>query len=223
MSNTSFRNRALSVIGILLGINCSAAWAVPYGGIEFPEGEISFADVVVAYEPLFGGGPGPFEIPGNDGTIIDPTKALGAPQLTFDEDVALGNGGRITLQFTDNALTGSGTSDHDLHIFELGADVEDTFVEISKDGIAWHGIGKVFGAISSIDIDAFGFGITDLFYFVRLTDDPNEGGTSGATVGADIDAVGAISTVVVSAPEPFTIWLLGFGLAGIGFSRIKKE
>ena len=55
-------------------------------------------------------------------------------------------------------------------------------------------IGKVFGATSGIDIDAFGFGPADEFRFVRLTDDPNEGETIGPLLGADIDAVGAISS-----------------------------
>jgi UDPglucose 6-dehydrogenase len=86
-------------------------------------------------------------------------------------------------------LTGSGTSAKDLHIFEVGSDVEDTFVDISSDGIVWHSVGKVYGAISSIDIDAFGFGVSDAFTYVRLTDDPNEGAKTGTTVGADIDSV----------------------------------
>jgi hypothetical protein len=80
-------------------------------------------------------------------------------------------------------------------VFEVGSDVEDTFVEISKDGQEWHSVGKVFGATDSIDIDAFGFTPSDEFSFVRLTDDPDEGGTTGETPGADIDAVGAISAV----------------------------
>ncbi len=41
--------------------------------------------------------------------------------------------------------------------------------------------------------------------FVRLTDDPNEGGASGDTVGADIDAVGAINTSQVADKPPLVV------------------
>jgi len=163
-----------------------------FGGIEFPQGASSFADEVISYEPDFGGGAVPTEP-----TSITPDSALGVPDHPggiAPGSVALGSGGRITLKFLNNALTGSNDNTPDLHIFEVGSQVEDTFVEISVDGITWHAVGKVFGATSSIDIDAFGFTSAESFSYVRLTDDPDEGGTTGATVGADIDAVGAIST-----------------------------
>ena len=124
------------------------------------------------------------------------------------------------MEFTDNFLTGSGDNSLDLWLFEVGPDVEDTFVEISKDGSAWTSVGEVFGSTAGIDIDAFGFDSTDLFSHVRLTDDPNEGGVTGATAGADIDAVGAISTIARSTvPEPTTTALLALGLLGAGFAR----
>ena len=105
-------------------------------------------------------------------------------------------------------------------IFEVGPDVEDTFVEISKDGTTWFDVGKVFGTTSGIDIDAFGFSSSDLFSYVRLT---NEGGQSGASVGADIDAVGAISTVP-SIPVPAAVWLFGSGLLVLtGVARRNME
>jgi hypothetical protein len=136
--------------------------------------------------------------------------------------VSLGRGGRLTLQFTDNLLTGSDDADLDLWIFEVGPDVEDTFVEISADGVIWFAVGSVFGTTSGIDIDAFGFGSTDTFGFVRLRDDPAEGGTSGASVGADIDAVGAISTIR-TAPEPAALALIAFGLAAVGYRRNRRR
>ena len=73
------------------------------------------------------------------------------------------------------------------------------------------------------DIDFFGFTSADLFGYVRLTDDTNEGGQTGASVGADIDAVGAISTVHHSVPEPSVIALLSLGLLGVGVARRKKS
>lgn len=177
-----------------------SALAEEFGGIEFPNGVSSFADMVVSYEPGFGGGPEP------SSCCTDPGTALGAPDYDGGdgEYVSLGRGGRITLAFTDNALTGSDDDTPDLHIFEIGPDVEDTFVAISKDGINFIDIGKVFGSTSSIDIDAFGFDSSDRFFYVRLTDDPDEGGGSGATVGADIDAVGAITTVGVVCADVIT-------------------
>ena len=187
--------------------------SVTYDGIDFPGGDISFADVVVIYEPNLGG------TPPTDPNYMDETAALGAPDYDSPNgSVSLGSGGRITLQFTDNVLTGSGDDGFDLHVFEIGPDVEDTFVEISKDGSDFVSVGKVFGSTSSIDIDAFGFGISDLFYFVRLTDDPNEGERSGSTVGADIDAVGAITTMapppptVVPTPSAAVAGLAAFGM-----------
>lgn len=54
----------------------------------------------------------------------------------------------------------------------------------------------MFGSTSSIDIDFHFPGQpsgTIRFDAVQLVDDPSEGSSSGATVGADIDSVGAIA------------------------------
>lgn len=203
--------------GLLLAINSSHA--AVYGGIEFPGGLPSFADAVISFDPAFSSGNVP-TLP-----FRDAQQAIGAPDFTPAESalgfVSLGSGGRIVLQFTDNFLTGSDSAALDLHIFEIGPDVEDTFVAISKDGNEWFEIGKVFGATSSINIDAFGFGSQDFFSYVRLTDDPNEGQTTGATVGADIDAVGAITTVRRNnVPDSgSSAWLIGLTLLGVAGLR----
>lgn len=100
--------------------------------------------------------------------------------------------------------------------------MEDTFVDISKDGANWFSVGKVAGATAGIDIDAYGFGTSDFFSYVRLTDDTDEGEQgNGQTVGADIDAVGAISSAppVNQVPEPTTLALLGVALAIAGMRR----
>jgi len=150
----------------LTAIIASQSFAEEFGGIEFPQGASSFADELVEYDPNFSGG----EVPTHP-DHINPNDALGAPDhsgVSFDPgSVSLGSGGRIVLKFTNNALTGSDDSTPDLHIFEVGSDVEDTFVEISSDGVTWHDIGKVFGSVSSIDIDAFGFTSSDSFAYVR--------------------------------------------------------
>ncbi|MEM9481883.1 MAG: hypothetical protein AAGA58_19710, partial [Verrucomicrobiota bacterium] len=169
-------------------ILADATTGTDYGGVIFPDGIVSFADVVVSFDPVIVGGEPSEGLNGN--------AALGTPQgaTTSANHATLGVGGSITLEFVDNVLTGSGDNCADLHVFEVGGDVEDTFVEISIDGVVWEDVGKVTGSTDSIDIDSFGFGPDKQFRFVRLTDDPAEGNTTGSTVGADIDAVGAISS-----------------------------
>ncbi len=198
------------------------------GGTDFPQGSASFVDAVIGYSPGIVGGTQPTDPYRGDFNAIGVPDYSGSNTCATQGNctfVSLGDGGSITLQFVDNKLTGSGTTGFDLWVFEVGPDIEDTFVDISKDGATWSSVGKVFGSTAGIDIDSYGFGITDLFSFIRLTDDTNEGGQSGNTVGADIDAVGAISTVLTPVPEPSTFLLLGAGLAGLGFvvRRRRKE
>ena len=208
---------ALAGLGLLLSVSASAEI---FHGVDFPGGEASFADSVVSYDPAFGGGAVPS--PG----FQNPSQALGAPNFPEGVDpeyVSLGAGGRIVLRFTDNALTGSGNSDLDLWIFEIGPDVEDTFVDISKDGLTWFSVGAVTGSTRGVDIDVFGFSTSDFFSFVRLTDNIALDATSGPTVGADIDSVGAISSAppVATVPEPATLLLIATGFALVAFRRRK--
>jgi len=209
----------------MLGLSClamtTASHAEMFGGVEFPQGVSSFADAVKSYDPVVAatGPTAPNSIP---------ALSIGAPDYNggTGEYVSLGDGGSITLQFVDNRLTGSGSNAFDLWIFEVGPDVEDTFVEISMDGINYTAVGKVFGATSGIDIDAFGFDQSDLFRFVRLTDDGSEGQQAGASVGADIDAVGAISSVVApppAIPEPETYALMLAGLAAVAVAARRRR
>jgi hypothetical protein len=216
------RSAAVASVLLPLGFSVPANGAI-FGGVEFPQGAISFADAVVSFAPP---PPGPGR---PDPAVLNPADALGPPNYVPPNGVgyvSLGDGGNIVLQFTNNALTGSGTSDFDLWIFEIGPDVEDTFVDISKDGTTWFQVGKVFGATSGINIDAFGWGVADQFFYVRLTDDTNEGQQTGSTVGADIDAVGAISTVPADrpvVPEPVSLVVWGIGALGCAIARSRRR
>ncbi|MGE4322766.1 MAG: hypothetical protein AB7E60_07000 [Sphingobium sp.] len=163
-------------------------------GVTFPQGAISFADKVVNYNPGSVAPSTPHR--GADNALGQPdydnrSSCVSQADCSF---VSLGSGGTLTVEFTDNVLTGSGTSDIDLWIFEVGPQVEAMFVEISSDGRTWHSVGAIGGGKSGVDIDAFGHGPSTTFRFVRLRDDPARDGRSGATVGADVDAIGAIST-----------------------------
>jgi len=224
MNNVSSRRLAAAGIGAACALFASSTAAQVFGGVTFPGGVSSFADAVTVYAPTIVANQPGLSFRNGD-------AAIGAPDIASGGDcstpavcpyVSLGDGGAITLEFIDNRLTGSGDAKLDLWIFEIGPDVEDTFVAISRDGVQFFNVGKVFGATSGIDIDAFGFGTADRFRFVRLIDDTNEGAQSGVTVGADIDAVGAISSVAAPVPEPETWALMMIGVAALGARRVRQ-
>lgn len=211
-------------VPLLAVLGAAPASAIPIGGVEFPQGAASFADTVISYSVGGGGVTDPHQGSSNALNVPDYAGINSCPSQAGCSFVTLGDGGSIVLQFTNNLLTGSGDNGLDLWIFEVGPDIEDTFVEISMNGSTWFDVGKVVGATAGIDIDAFGWGASDEFGYIRLTDDTDEDGQSGATAGADIDAVGAISTRVVSTvPEPGTIGLIGLGLVGLLSSRRRRR
>ncbi len=212
----------------LVALLCVApAQATVIGGVEFPQGTLSFADAVVSYTP----GPGPAA------AFTEPANSLGAPDVNFTNGLqcyslpstanclftSLGNSGTLVLQFTDNLLTGSSPSGsfpgvgdgvNDLYVFEVGV-AESTSVEISANGNDWFNVGQIGGGGGSIgvftygfDIDKLGFGTSDSFSLVRIVDLEIEPGTSPE--GADIDAVGAISSVPLPASAGFL--LTGFAM-----------
>ena len=177
-------------------------------GDFYADGALSFADLAPAnlYNPRAGGGPVPIaglQVPGN---------AVGAPDYTGIGEpipgqgvVSLGRGGVLVVQFTDNFLTGSNDVRPDLAVYEVGLP-ELVRVEVSADGVNYTSVGTASFSNRFIDLDQYGFNSLSQLQFVRLTDEPGDGPTSGDSVGADIDAVGALS----SRPG------LRFGTSGTG-------
>lgn len=198
----------LAVIILGLAVSPDRAVAQVFRGVEFPQGAASFADAVVAYAP-------DLQYPLRS-DVKNPGEALGPPDDVTGipaEYVSLGNGGSLTLRFVDNALTGSGNANKDLWVFEIGPLVEDTTVAISRDAIVWTEVGTVAGSTSGVDIDPFVSDPAVKYSYVRLIDVATEDVDTGNTAGADIDAVGAISTVVRPADTTAPLVTVPAGLA----------
>ena len=175
-----------------------------FSGISFPHGGISFADSIDPANVTLGSDV--------DSEYTDIFAALSSPDgtgrgpepETGEFTLSLGSGGRAVFEFTDNLLIGNDSPSPDLVIFETGAS-ESVRVEISRDGQNYFDVGVASGLSPFIDLDASGYGSGDRFAFVRLTDvvTPFDEPTSSfGPAGADIDAVGAISTVAVDLYTP---------------------
>jgi hypothetical protein len=210
--------KVTTIIALIAGITITTnAGAVLIGGVEFPDGATSFADAVVNYNPGSDVAP----------NYNDPAAALGVPDWSGDNFTAasLGEGGSLTLQFTNNSLTTSGDNAADLWIFEIGGAIESFNVQISTDNVTYIDLGDISGQPSGIDIDAVaGVTLGTLYSYVLLIDVlPDQ---SGSPFGeADIDAVGAISSAppVNPVPVPAAVWLFGTALIGfVGMSRRRK-
>ena len=131
--------------------------------------------------------------------------------------VSLGFGGIIVVQFVDNLLVGDQDASDDLMVFELGADVEEVSVAIrptpftemllgarfDKDGDGFYEVGFASSSSPSLDIDIL-FGVLPegplTFDAVKLVDLDFNSSSSG-THGADIDAVQALSSIILGRHE----------------------
>jgi hypothetical protein len=151
-------------------------------------GEKAFADNVVN-----------FSVGSGSNTMDNPNEALGEPNYSRDPwagFVSLGNNGQLTLEFTQVYIVdGPGA---DIHVFEVGPEVEGTKLEVSTDNVNWIEVGNISGGTASVDLNGY-ISSTDQISYVRLTDLSN-GGTT--TPGADIDAVAGINTVTKTASNP---------------------
>jgi hypothetical protein len=202
--------------GLFMFVMANMASAAIYRGVDFPDGAVSFADEWIRYEPT-----SDVLAPYND-----PLAALGIPDASTagSKAVSLGDEGVLVLKFTDNSLTTSWDTSFDLWVYEVGSDIEPTSIDISTNGLDWINVGDTGGGTSGIDIDAYLFSgvvLREKYSYVRLTDLlPHQSGRPFE--GADIDAVGAISSASPVA-IPGAAWLLGSGLAALAGIRTRRR
>jgi hypothetical protein len=214
--------KQFTIILSLTLLSVQNAGAALIGGIEFPDGALSFADEVVSYSPGSDVGSN------STRNWANPEAALGVPDddgVKAESVVSLGDGGVLILRFTDNSLTTSGDSIADLHIFEVGAVVERMNIAISTNNADWIDLGFWSGQPASIDIDSIS-GVVDgeLYSYIRLTDDSSLNQTGFPFGEADIDAIGAISSGAAVVPVPVAAWLFSSGLLGlVGVARKKAH
>lgn len=186
-----------------------------YGGKSFPAGSASFADGVLSYQPAANGGPTPsvpFDNPGAASGVPDSQGVVGP------RTVSLGRGGALELAFLDNRLVNSGTASADLAVFLSGPQPEAVQLALRASNAAtreslagaglgidpdgWISAGGLAGARDRLDLDALfpGYAAGTLrFDAVRLVDVGASGPQAGPSVGADVDAVGAIRS---ETPRP---------------------
>ncbi len=176
---------------------------------------LSFVDEIISYDP---------ECEDTlDPTLTNPEDALGLSDFSPTPNepygigrVTLGEGGSITLGFTNNIVTNSGDPEADVWVFEVGFDIEPTTTDfrpidantisiitaagvVDSDGDGFYEFGQIGGATSFVDLDALvpgqAFG-TLRFDAIKLTDVFNVP-CGAASAGADIDAVCALSSLPV--------------------------
>jgi len=178
---------SLVVMAVLTTLNASAQEPAVYsdgsrGEVIFPQGPRSFADEVVSFDV---GSPDAGEVSKR------PQDTLGPPDYSATSDtnyLTLGCAGTLVLAFTDNSLVD--TPGPDLHVFEIGPQVEATGLAISEDGVNWIRVGKIEGGKSAVDIAAFARPAAT-YRYVKLVDLKQ---SCQDYPGADIDAVGAIGS-----------------------------
>jgi hypothetical protein len=219
----------LATAGCMVGAAQAAPVIFPLDPNDSSQGTVTvddsaFADAVVAFNQV----PPAAAAPG----LNDPNAVLGAPD--YDAGVSgpddtgafsLGDndteGGFITVQFINNVLTGSGDSDFDLFVGEVGSVVETINVSISRDGTNFFSVGQLSGQDRAIDIDPFlisnGFSATDTFRFVRIDDVAGQPTNQGSNPGADIDFIAALSGNEI--PVPAGVWLFGSAVAAFAARR----
>lgn len=155
--------------------------------VYFPLGRISFADSLVAYHV---GNPAPIQKYRDSIQVLHEPDYVGYRTPNF---VSLGCEGVLVVKFIDNGFMN--LEGDDLYIFEVGPSRESAKIEISEDGENWIYAGTIAGGKSAIDLSDEGIDRITVFYYLRVTDlkDLCEHSISA---GADIDAIGAINSVI---------------------------
>lgn len=153
--------------------------------VRLPLGDLSFADRVVDFAM---GDPA-----SDDPNAVTAGTTLATPD--YEEGTAtyltLGCRGELMLAFEDNVLVD--VPGDDLHVFEVGPDVEATALAVSRDGTDWLEVGRISGGTASVDIGP----VTapgDAYRYVRITDLGTACGSRWP--GADIDAVAAVGSAI---------------------------
>jgi hypothetical protein len=218
---------AFAASAAILAMN-AAAFAAPVtfplnpnnpGAGDVTVDDTAFADRVVAFDQ------NPDNAAVGSPNLNNPDNVLGAPDFdntpgNNDGAFTLGEGGFVTIEFTDNFLTTSGDSASDLFVGEVGSVVETVNVEISADNMTFISVGQLVGQNREIDIDAFlSAGDPTLFRFVRITDLIGQPSDQGSNPGADIDFVAALSTQEIPLPAGFV--LMGSAVAAYAARRRK--
>lgn len=153
----------------------------------FPMGKISFADSLVSYKV---GSPAPIAKYRDSIQCLHEPDYVGYRTPTF---VSLGCEGELIVKFTNNGFMN--LPGDDLYIYEVGPSRESARVEISEDGKNWIYAGTIDGGKSALDLSDENIDTETIFYYVKIIDlkDLCENSMSA---GADIDAIGAINSVI---------------------------
>lgn len=154
--------------------------------IYLPLGKISFADSVVDFKI---GNPPPYKKYRDVSNCLHEPNYITYSSATF---LSIGCKGSLTVAFTDNGFMN--LPGYDLYIFEVGPSKEAAKIEISHNGIDWIFAGNISGGKSAIDLNNENISIETVFYYVRITDLKDV--CVSKTAGADIDAIGAINSVI---------------------------
>ena len=157
-----------------------------YDYIYLPLGKISFADSIVSFKM---GTPAPQE------KYRDQSQCLHEPNYVNYKTpnfLSLGCSGTLVVHFSDNGFMN--LKGNDIYVFEVGSEKEAASIEISENGIDWIKAGSISGGKSIIDLDDYYIPTDVIYYYLKITD--LRGYCRSKSAGADIDAIGAINSVL---------------------------
>ena len=159
--------------------------------------------------------------------VTDPTQ-FGAERVNLD--TSLGIGGELIVRF-GIPLTGSGNSDPDIWVWEVGPAIEphNVYVGTSPTG-PWSLVGQAtsaFNGSEGFDIDDDGFGRNSSFFYVRILDTQTISPATfvNCTAGSDIDAIAVLSDPPPPVPTAPTwaIALLAGSLLLLGARALRHR